>query len=68
MVSPHIELALTVPECNLRSEAKMCFFLFLSFFFSAGRGGGYLSLVGLREWLLCWFVVLQSIVSMAFLF
>ena len=62
MVSPHIELASTVPECNLRSEAKMFFFsFFFSFFFAAGRDGGYLSLVGLREWLLCWFVVLQSI-------
>ena len=56
-----MELAPTVPKCKLRSEAKL-FFLFLSFFFfAAGRGGGYLSLVGLREWLLCWFVVLQSI-------
>ena len=39
----------------------MFFFFFLSFFSAAGRGGGYLSLVGLRESLLCWFVVLQSI-------
>lgn len=61
MVSPHIKLVSTVPEGNLRSEAKMCFFSFSFFFFSAGMGGGYLSLFGLREWLLCWFVVLQSI-------
>lgn len=61
MVSPHIELASTVLECNLRSEAKMFFFSFSFLFFAEGRGGGYLSLVGLREWLLCWFVVLQSI-------
>ena len=60
MVSPHIELASTVPECNLRSEAKMSFFS-CSLFFAAVRGGVYLSLVGLREWLLCWFFVLQSI-------
>ena len=62
MVSPHIELVSTIPEGNLRSEAKMCFFFFFFlFFFSAGMGEGYLSLFGLREWLLCWFVVLQSI-------
>ena len=42
MVSPHIKLVSTVPEGNLRSEAKMCFvFLFLSFFFS-GNGWGLL--------------------------
>ena len=44
MVSPHIELASTVPECNLRSEAKMFFFFFFLFFFAAGRDVGYLSL------------------------
>ena len=38
MVSPHIELASTVPECNLRSEAKMFFFSFLSFFFLQREG------------------------------
>ena len=38
MVSPHIELASTVPECNLRSEAKM----FVFFFFGSGKGWGLL--------------------------
>ena len=40
MVSPHIELASTVPACILRSEAKMFFFFFFFLFFAAGRGGG----------------------------
>ena len=46
----------------------MFFFLFLSCFFSAGMGGGYLSLFGLREWLLCLFVVLQSTCVHGFFF
>ena len=42
MVSPHIELASTVPECNLRSEAKMFFFSFSFLFFCRGEGWGLL--------------------------
>ena len=49
MISPHIELAPTVPKCNLRSEAKF-FFLFLSsFFFCSGKGWGSLVTV-----VTCW--------------
>ena len=68
MVSPHIELASTVLECNLRSEAKMFFFSFSFLFFAVGRGGGYLSLVGLREWLCAGLSFCRASVSMAFLF
>ena len=31
------------------------------FFFCSGKGWGHLSHVRLREWPLCWFVILQSI-------
>lgn len=68
MVSPHIELASTVLECNLISEAKMFFFSFSFLFFAAGRGGGYLSLVGLREWLCAGLSFCRASVSKAFLF
>ena len=42
MVNPHIELAPTVPEFNLRSEAKMFFFLSFFFLFATGKGVGSL--------------------------
>ena len=61
MVSPHIELASTVLECNLRSEAKMFFFSFSFLFFCSGEGWGLLVTCWAERMALCWFVVLQSI-------
>ena len=47
MVSPHIELASTVPEYNLRSEAKMFFFsFFFPFFLQQGGMGVTCHLLG----------------------